>query len=119
AAWDGGADGWFLDPLRLGPAALDERAPRAVRLAHNAPNPFNPATTIRFELSLPGRATLRILDVRARLVRVLADGPVGAGPQQVQWDGRDSRGRDAASGLYLYELRALGETRTRKMLLVR
>jgi hypothetical protein len=86
-----------------------------------APNPFNPTTTIRFVVpDGPARAySLRIYDVGGGLVRALAEGPIGAGLQVVQWDGRSDRGEVVGSGIYLYRIEVDQETITGKMVLVK
>jgi hypothetical protein len=90
------------------------------RLYQNEPNPFNPSTTIRFDVA-PGGAhvTLRIFDVTGRLVRTLVDGPAAPGNNSARWDGRDERGSEAATGVYLYRLEGPGFAQARKMVLVR
>jgi flagellar hook assembly protein FlgD len=70
----------------------------------NTPNPFNPRTTIAFDLPQPGRARLQIFDVRGRRLRGLVDGVLPAGTHRVVWDGRLDNGLPAASGTYLYRL---------------
>ena len=92
---------------------------RVVTLDQNAPNPFNPATTIRYGLPRAARTSLRVYDLRGRLVRILVDGVQPAGPHAVDWDGRDDRGASVASGAYVYRLQAAGQTRQRSMMLVR
>jgi hypothetical protein len=89
-------------------------------LCQNRPNPFNPSTTISF--SLPGESAVRleVYDVSGRLVARLLDGEKrGAGPHDVEWNGRDASGRAAASGIYVYRLVAGKETISRKMVLLR
>ena len=93
--------------------------PAVTFLAQNAPNPFNPATTIRFGLARQGRATLSIYDVSGRLVRTLVDGPRSAAVYRETWDGRDARGNAVASGVYFYRLRAGTFSETKKMVLTR
>jgi hypothetical protein len=70
----------------------------------NAPNPFNPRTTIAFELARAGRARLDIFDVRGRRLRCLLDAAVAAGRHRVIWDGKLESGITAASGTYIYRL---------------
>jgi hypothetical protein len=95
-------------------------APRVLaRLLGAAPNPFNPQTTIRVELTAPTRARLVLFDVQGRLVRVLADGPQSAGHHEIAWDGRDANGRDVATGTYFYRLEAGGNAWARKLTLLR
>ena len=86
----------------------------------NYPNPFNPSTTIKYSMPTAGHLKLRIYDVRGQLVKTLVDGvrPAGAG-QTVVWDGTDERGSTAASGVYFYEARALGDVRIGKTTLLK
>jgi hypothetical protein len=87
----------------------------ALRLQQNIPNPFNPTTTIRYTLDRPGRATLRVYDVRGALVRTLVDATQTSGPREVVWDGRDARGRTVASGVYFCRLGTASENRVIRM----
>jgi len=74
------------------------------------PNPFNPRTTLRFELDAAAVLSLDVYDVAGKRVRVLCAGvPYPAGPGRVPWDGRDDGGHALSSGVYLCELKA-GET---------
>jgi hypothetical protein len=90
-----------------------------LRLLPNEPNPFNPRTTLRFELPEPGPATLRILDVRGRVVRRLLDGDPGRGERSLSWDGCDDAGRGVASGAYRVRLEQRGRATERSAVLVR
>ena len=74
-------------------------------LLQNSPNPFNPTTTIRFDVGSPGHVTLRIYDVGGRLVRTLVDRHLSGATHFVAWDGRDDAGLPAASGVYFYRLK--------------
>ncbi len=98
--------------------------PAASALLPNYPNPFNPSTTIPFQLARPAVVELRIYNVMGQLVRVLTLGELGAGyydgrHSMATWDGRDHHGRPAASGVYLIQLRAGDFVAVRKSLLVR
>lgn len=74
------------------------------------PNPFNPATTIRFGLPVASAVRVAVYDQRGRLVRELSSGSAPSGWRDLVWDGRDDRGRAAASGGYLVKLTsALGD----------
>jgi len=84
------------------------------------PNPFNPATTIAFELSHSASVTLRIFDLRGRLVREMISGERrGAGRHQIVWRGRDDLGRGVAAGRYHAHLEWGGRTVSRALMLVR
>ncbi|MBN2565500.1 MAG: hypothetical protein JXB46_07290 [Candidatus Eisenbacteria bacterium] len=95
-----------------------ESGPR-FELDQNRPNPFNPMTTVRFNLYRDGFAALRVFDVGGRLVRTLVAGDLPAGAHEATWRGDDVRGRPVASGVYLCRLESAGETRSRMMVLVR
>ncbi len=112
--------GWWVDDVRVEADATD--APSAagrVALDQNAPNPFNPNTTIAFSLPRRGPVKLQVFDVRGRLVRTLVDEVRAPGRHSVVWDGTDDAGVGAASGVYLYRLTAAGEMRQNKMTLVK
>jgi hypothetical protein len=103
---------------RCGATSADE-SPLRSRLLGNHPNPFNPSTTIVFALDAPGAALVRITDVSGSTVATLTLGDLPAGRHEAVWDGRDAAGRPAASGVYLYELQALGLQHTRRMILIK
>jgi hypothetical protein len=93
--------------------------PQTYGLYQNVPNPFNPSTTIRYDVPAGGGAvTLRIYDASGRLVRTLQDGPQAAGQKTAVWNGRDDRGRGVVSGVYFYRLEAPGYRKTLKMILI-
>jgi hypothetical protein len=94
------------------------REPRFQLLA-NYPNPFNPSTTIAYELPAAESVSLKVYNAAGRLVRTLEDGTRNAGRHEVRWDGTDTGGRSVASGLYYYRLEAGGEARTRPMVLLK
>lgn len=83
------------------------------------PNPFNPATTILFDLPKETGVSLEIVDILGRQVRLLVDQQMEAGSHIVPWDGRSSHGTEAAAGIYFARLRTEEKTRTIKMVLVR
>ena len=96
--------------------------PVAAVLYQNAPNPFNAGTTIRFDIfdRQEGRPVhLEIFDLSGRRVRLLTWESLVPGGHAFTWDGRDGRGREAASGVYLYRLSTAGHMSMRKMLLLR
>jgi hypothetical protein len=88
-------------------------------LFQNTPNTFNPRTTIAFSLAQDGPTRLAVYNVAGRLVDVLVDEVLRADTYDVVWEGRDARGREVASGVYLYLLTAPGFEAAKKMTLVR
>jgi len=116
--------GWVIDNLRIQPNAptsdVSDLAPaHGLTLAQNVPNPFNPSTRIDYNLGGAGKVTLRIYDVRGRLVRGLVDRADVPGTHSATWDGRDDRGIAVASGAYWYRLTTPEGVRQRRMTLVR
>lgn len=85
----------------------------------NRPNPFNPSTTIRFTAPTRGPVSVKVYNVRGELVTTLHEGEVDPGQHAVEWNGRDSRGAQVGSGIYLYAVEGFGERVTRKMALVK
>ncbi len=96
--------------------------PQVAYLQPNYPNPFNPETTLSYQIpeDLPAGApvNLAVYNVRGRQVDVL---PVERDPglHQVRWDGRDNRGEPVSSGIYLARLRVGTRVETRKMTLTK
>jgi len=93
--------------------------PTGLILAQNAPNPFNPSTTIRYTVPVDDIAYMAIYDVSGRHVRTLVDRRVAAGEHSVVWDGHDDTGRQAASGVYLYRLKTRDFVQARRLTLIR
>ncbi|HKK69923.1 MAG TPA: FlgD immunoglobulin-like domain containing protein [Candidatus Krumholzibacteria bacterium] len=73
---------------------------RGIDFVGGRPNPFNPATELRFELAAPGAVQVSIFDAAGRRVRTIDVDPLPAGEHGVRWDGTDDQGRVAASGVY-------------------
>ncbi len=84
------------------------------------PNPFNPTTTIAFDIASRVNVSLSVYDVSGRLVRTLLDKEsIAAGRHSHVWDGRDSNGELSAAGVYFYRLRAGDFVETRKLVMVK
>jgi hypothetical protein len=88
-------------------------------LAQNAPNPFNPKTSIAFNLTHAGDVSLEVYDVAGRKVATLIDRHMEAGFHVTQWDGTTGDGERAASGVYFYKLSAGDEETSKKMVLLK
>jgi hypothetical protein len=88
-------------------------------LSTAAPNPANPVTSVTLSLAASDRVDAAIFDPRGRRVRTLAAGTLAAGSHALVWDGRDTHGRAAASGVYVVRVVASGQTATRKIALTR
>lgn len=91
----------------------------AFQLFQNYPNPFAPSTLISFYMPKASAVRVTVFDAAGREVAVLLDGRVKAGLRRVPWDGSDSRGRAAPSGVYFYSVEAGPWKAVRKMTLAR
>ncbi|MFC1483812.1 carboxypeptidase regulatory-like domain-containing protein [Candidatus Neomarinimicrobiota bacterium] len=94
--------------------------PETYALRANYPNPFNPSTTIVYELPEAAPVTLLIYDLTGKQIRTLVNEARSAGYHQAVWDGTDSRGALTATGVYFYRITA-GDAfvETRKMVLMK
>ena len=120
--WGGNRGLWEITLPQATETAVAEAegvVPTAFALAQNFPNPFNPSTTIAFQLGLPSQVELSIYSVGGQRVRTLFSGALPAGPHRQQWDGRDERGERVASGAYLYRLSAGDFVATRQLMLLK
>ncbi len=88
-------------------------------LNRNMPNPFNPSTTIGYQLPEAGRVRLAVYNMLGQEVRVLVDDRKAAGSFTATWDGTDHLGRRTASGIYLYRIQVGSFSDTRRMLLLK
>jgi hypothetical protein len=89
------------------------------KLFQNFPNPFNPTTTISYQLPASNDVELTIYNLLGQQVRSLVKERKPAGFYEVEWDGRDETGKNASSGIYFYRLQAGKYVRTRRLLLIK
>lgn len=94
-------------------------APESAILHPNYPNPFNPSTTIRFEIAMSSPVKLAIYNTRGQLVKTLLDTDMPGGTHDLVWDGKDQQGRSVASGVYFYRMTLPNSVHSRKMLLIK
>ena len=119
------ADGLVFDPSQfanpLVGGALDiQTTPTEFALLQNFPNPFNPDTTIGYELAESADVTLQIYNVVGQVVRTLmAAESQSVGRYQVRWDGMDDRGVPVSSGIYFYQISAGKFQDVRKLMLLK
>jgi hypothetical protein len=93
--------------------------PQVFAVRPNYPNPFNPSTTISFDLPRDSVVRVSVYDLDGRLVRTLLNEQRGAGSHQVEWNGQDGSGQQVASGTYLFRVNSGTFESTHKMLLVK
>lgn len=89
--------------------------PYRLQLFANVPNPFNPTTTIRYEVDRAGPVTVEVFDLSGRLVQRLLRARQEAGPHGVPWNGSDMQDRRVASGVYVVRLQSGERVLSRKI----
>ncbi|MEE9167618.1 MAG: Ig-like domain-containing protein [Candidatus Neomarinimicrobiota bacterium] len=124
------SDGWATTEASGGPFTLtidrsqvsieeSELIPETFALHENYPNPFNPVTSIRYELPEKSRIVITIHDILGKEIGTLVNTIQDAGYKSVIWDGTDEFGRTVGTGIYLYQMKAGDYTQTKKMLLLK
>tara|TARA_Y100001970_G_scaffold257211_1_gene335680 strand:- start:261 stop:608 length:348 start_codon:yes stop_codon:yes gene_type:complete len=96
-------DGHFisnLDALDI----LDEVIDYEFALYKAYPNPFNPTTTIEFEVPYSMDIVLNVYDISGKLVKTLVNDIKNIGKHSVVWDGKNENGKNVANGMYIYKL---------------
>ena len=105
--------------VALAPTAVLEQAlPLNTTLAQNFPNPFNPETTIQFDLAAEMTVSLRVYDITGQVVRTLVSANRSAGTYTELWNGTNEQGVKVGSGVYFYELKAGAFSSKKKMTLL-
>ena len=102
-------------------ASNDEinQLPHAFNLYNNYPNPFNPVTTLRYDLPEDALVNITIYDIMGRIVRTLINSQQNAGFKSIQWNATNDAGSPLSAGLYLYKIQADNFVETRKMVLLK
>lgn len=108
-----------LDAGRLGGNPPAAPRPTAFGLNDNEPNPFNPETSIHFDVPHASSVRVRIVDARGSLVQTLVDGTLPPGRHEVSWRGRNENGESVASGIYFVTMEAEGFRQTLKITLLK
>jgi len=93
--------------------------PKSYNLAQNFPNPFNPSTSIKFDMKEKGFVALKVYNVAGQLVRTLVNDTKDAGSHTITWDGKNNRGGAVASGIYFYKMETKDFSQTKKMVMLR
>jgi hypothetical protein len=93
--------------------------PQEFRLNQNYPNPFNASTQINYQLTQPGKVSLKIYNIKGELVCDLVDGYYPAGYHRAVWDSRNRDGMIVSSGIYFYQIVSEDFAETKKMMLIK
>jgi hypothetical protein len=98
---------------------MSSQLPEQFALHYSYPNPFNPSTTISYDLPEQAQVTLGIYDLLGKQIKTLVNQSQNAGKRTAVWDGTDNLGRQVSAGVYLYRIKAGEFSQTRKMLLLK
>ncbi len=93
--------------------------PDECKLYPNQPNPFNPATAIRYDVPAAGHVTIDVINIMGQKVATLVDQIKSPGSYETLWNGIADDGRKVSSGIYLYIMRSGDYLETRKMMLLK
>ncbi|MBN1481544.1 T9SS type A sorting domain-containing protein [candidate division KSB1 bacterium] len=97
----------------------DDVIPTEFCLGQNYPNPFNPMTVIEYDIAKAEQVSIKIYDIRGRLVRVLVDMNQPAGRYKVTWDATDAQSLKMPSGIYFYSIHAGDFKSSKRMVLLK
>ena len=93
--------------------------PNQLILHHNYPNPFNPVTSLRYDLPEDGLVNITVYDMMGRIVSNLVSSQQNAGYKSIQWNATNNTGQPVSAGLYLYTIQAGDYIHTKKMVLLK
>jgi len=102
----------------------DKSIPSEFILSQNYPNPFNPSTSIEFSVPVNSNVRLTIYNLLGQVVTIIVNEEISAGNYSVKWNGTDNSGLQVSSGVYLYKMKANGNSgtpysQTKKMILLK
>jgi hypothetical protein len=97
-----------------------DKVPVVYSLSYNYPNPFNPTTTLRYDVPRPGtKVEIVVYNIRGQRVRTLVSEMRAPGVYQTEWNGLDESGSPVASGVYFVRMKAGTFTNTKKLVLIK
>ena len=97
----------------------DVQSPSSFKLYSNYPNPFNPVTTLHYNLPEGSYVDIIVYDILGKVVNNLVDGNQSSGYKSVQWNATNNAGQPVSAGLYLYTIQAGDFRQTKKMVLLK
>jgi len=100
-------------------STTDEPLPITFKLHNAYPNPFNPVTTLRYDLPEDAMVNITIYDMMGRVVNNLVSSQLTAGYKSVQWNATNNTGQPVSAGLYIYTIQTGDFRQTRKMVLLK
>lgn len=115
----GAYGGGFSLPTQIKKHHNESTFPKKFQLCQNHPNPFNPETTIKYQLPKSSEVSLKIYNLNGQVVKTMVNTKQAAGYYSVLWNGKDEYGNFVSSGMYLYSIKTNEFSQVRKMILVR
>lgn len=116
-------EGWYIDDVRIesDPVSNDDQVSgiQDYQLLGNYPNPFNPSTSISFNLPQKSAVSLNIYNLKGQKVKSLVHAELPSGRHDIVWNGRDDNNRSVSSGIYMYRIQAGSWQDSRKMMLMK
>jgi len=109
----------FTEVIELNIGENPNRIPTGFHLYPAFPNPFNPITTLRYDLPENSFVTIIIYDILGREVKSLINQTQNGGYKSILWDGTNDHGHSMSTGVYLYSIQAGNYVRTKKMVLLK
>ncbi len=108
------------DVISAGHSSMELKPiPKSFALSQNFPNPFNPVTTINFDLPVDANVKLVIYDILGREIVELFNGELPASYHSFSWNSRNREGHPLAAGIYFYQIQTAGFIKTKKMVLLK
>ena len=93
--------------------------PKAISLYQNFPNPFNPATNIKYQINKPDNIKLTVYNLKGEVIRNLISKNEKAGFNVISWNGKDNYGAKVSSGTYIYTIKTPEFSDSKKMILLK
>jgi len=98
---------------------IDEIIPSLFALHQNHPNPFNPTTSIEYDLPNDSYTVVTVFDVMGKHVKTLVEKNQSAGFKTIRWDAKNDEGESVAAGMYIYQIKSGVNIASKKMILLR
>lgn len=110
---------WITTPIITSVEFTTLEYPKTYKLSQNYPNPFNQETIIEYQLPNSNDVSLKIYNIMGQLVKTLVNRNQTIGYYSIKWNGKNDKGDNVSSGIYLYILQAKYFVQTKKMILLR
>ena len=108
-----------FNSLRVSPENFEMQIANNYKLDQNFPNPFNPTTTIEYNIVKSGNYSLEIYNALGQKIRTLYTGELKSGKKTAVWNSLNDKGKSVSSGVYFYKLQGDNVNIIRKMILMR